>query len=94
MALISMLHHWSLGTDGNGSTVRTLLFDYRKAFDLIVHSIVITKLSQLDIPHSVVNWVSDFLSDRSQRIKLKEGCFSEWGSGGGGQRQFARCNNK
>ena len=80
MALISMLHHWSLGTDGNGSTVRTLLFDYRKAFDLIDHSIVITKLSQLDIPRTVVNWVSDFLSDRSQRIKLKEGCFSEWGS--------------
>ena len=28
LALISMLRHWSLGTDGNGSTVRTLLFDY------------------------------------------------------------------
>ena len=25
MALISMLHSWSLGTDGNGATVRTLL---------------------------------------------------------------------
>ena len=34
MALISMIHHWSLGTDGNGSTVRTLLFEYHKAFDL------------------------------------------------------------
>ncbi|EDO37311.1 predicted protein, partial [Nematostella vectensis] len=33
MALISMLHAWALGTDGNGATVRTLLFDYRKAFD-------------------------------------------------------------
>lgn len=44
LALISMLQHWSLGTDGNGSTVRTLLFDYRWAFDFIDHSIVITKL--------------------------------------------------
>ena len=26
MALISMLHSWSLGTDGNETTVRTLLF--------------------------------------------------------------------
>ena len=35
MALISMLHSWSLGMDGNGGTVRTLLLDYCKAFDLI-----------------------------------------------------------
>ena len=32
MALISMLHSWSVGTDGNGATVRTLLLDYRKAY--------------------------------------------------------------
>ena len=44
MALISMLHSWSLGTDGNGATVRTLLLDYRKAFDLIDHSILVRKL--------------------------------------------------
>ena len=35
MALISMLYAWSLGTDGNGATVRTMLFDYRMAFDFI-----------------------------------------------------------
>ena len=34
MALIRMLHDWSLGTDGNGATVRTILFDYRKALTL------------------------------------------------------------
>ena len=34
-ALISMLHHWCVNTDGNGSTIRTILFDYRKAFDFI-----------------------------------------------------------
>ena len=79
MALISMLHAWSLGTDGNGATVRTILFDYRKAFDFIDHSILIDKLCKLDISRSVVNWIIDFLSDRFQRIKLVEGCFSEWG---------------
>ena len=79
LALISMLHAWFLGTDGNGATVRTMLFDYRKAFDFIDHSILIDKLCKLDIPRSVVNWIIDFLSDRFQRIKLAEGCFSEWG---------------
>ena len=62
MALISMLHHWFHETDGNGSVIKTILFDYRKAFDLIDHSILFGKLSQLDIPRSVANWIIDFLT--------------------------------
>ena len=61
------------GTDGNGS-IRTVLFYYRKAFDLIDHSILVRTLSSLDLPVSIVNWIIDFLSHRSQRIKLTEGC--------------------
>ena len=68
MALISMMHAWALGTDGNGATVRTVLFDYRKAFDFIDHRILIDKLEGLVMPRSVLNWIIDFLSDRSQRI--------------------------
>ena len=40
MALIGMAHQLSLGTDGNGSTVRTILFDYRKAFDFIDRRVI------------------------------------------------------
>ena len=79
-ALTDMVHCWSKETDGNGATVRTLLFDYRKAFDLINRNILINKLSKLDLPVSVINWIIDFLSDRLQRIKLADGCFSEWGT--------------
>ena len=73
-AVLDVLH-----ANQYGATVRTMLFDYRKAFDFIDHSILIDKLCKLDIPRSVVNWIIDFLSDRFQRIKLAEGCFSEWG---------------
>ena len=75
-----MVHHWAKETDGNGATVRTVLFDYQKAFDLIDHSILVRKLSLLDLPNRVINWLIEFLTDRSQRIKLAEGCYSEWGS--------------
>ena len=77
-ALLEMLHDWSKGTDGNGSTIRTLLFDYKKASDLIDHGILVRKLCALDIAPSVINWITDFLSARSHRIKLSEGCVSEW----------------
>ena len=55
MPLINMLHHWYLGTDGNGSTVRTILFDYRKAFDFIDHEILINKVCRLNIRRSIIN---------------------------------------
>ena len=70
---------WTQGTDGNGATTRVLLVDYRKAFDLIDHLILVNKLCNLDLPNNIVNWIIDFLSDRSQRVKLSDGCFSEWG---------------
>lgn len=43
LVIISLfiLLHW--GTNGNGSTIRTLLFDYKKAFDLIDYSILVRK---------------------------------------------------
>ena len=77
MALISMVHKWLEATDGNGAAVRVFLFDYRKAFDLVDHHILANKLQQLNIPHSVFNWVIDFLCNRLQRVKFsKVACLS------------------
>jgi len=57
---MDMLHDWSRRTDGNGATIRTILFDNRKAFDLIDHSILIKKLCKLNVPNSIINWIIDF----------------------------------
>lgn len=78
-ALLSMFHRWSQATDGTGAAVRVVLFDYRKAFDLIDHSILVAKINRLDIPNSIKAWVIDFLTNRHQRVKLSGDCFSEWG---------------
>jgi hypothetical protein len=56
IALISMLHNWAKATDGTGNSVRVLLVDYRKAFDLIDHSILINKIRQLPIPIYIINY--------------------------------------
>lgn len=50
---INMVHSWAKHTDGTGSTVRVVLFDYRKAFDLIDHALLAGKLLALDIPVGV-----------------------------------------
>ena len=79
-ALSHMIHNWAKGADRNEVTAGVIMFDYRKPFDLIDLRILVTKISELDVPISVVNWIIDFLSLRSQRVKLAEVCFSEWGS--------------
>jgi hypothetical protein len=78
-ALISMIHHWAQATDSTGAAVRVVLFDYKKAFDLIDHQILVQKILSLNIPRSIARWVVDFLTNRKQRVKLSHDCFSEWG---------------
>ena len=73
-----MIHSWAKSADGNESTMRVVLFDFRKAFDLIGHHVLALKLSCYDIPGSISCQITDFLTDRKQRIKLSRDCFSEW----------------
>ena len=44
--------------------------DYRKAFDLINHVILIDKLSTIELPAYLVRWVAASLLDREQRVKI------------------------
>ena len=77
-ALISMIHNWTQATDPTGAAVRVVLFDYKKAFDLNDHQILLQKIFSLNIPPSIARWVADFLTNRKQRVKLSHDCFSEW----------------
>ena len=76
-AVISMVHSWTKDTDGTGSTVRVVLFNYRKAFDLIEHAFLARKLLALDMLVGVSFWILNFLTDRMQSVKLREDCLSE-----------------
>ena len=40
-ALVNMTHSWLVNTDGNGATARVVLLDFRKAFDLIDHGVLV-----------------------------------------------------
>ena len=72
-----MSHNWAEATDGTGAAVRVLLFDYRKAFDLIDHHILAGRILQLAITAFVKKWVIYFLMHRDQRVKLTRDCVSE-----------------
>ena len=76
--LIGLVHNLAKATDGSGALVRVVMFDYKKAFDLIDHHILVAKLHTLDIPPEIIYWVSDFLTNRQQRVKLASDGYSEW----------------
>ena len=79
-----MTHNRYAGTDGNGATARVVLCDFRKAFDLIDHNVLVRKLSSYDIPRRILCWIVDILMGRKQRVKLTHDCYSEWRSASAG----------
>ena len=61
--------------------MRVVPFDYRKAFDLSDHTLLVHKVLGLSFPRAVALWVADFLTHRQQRVKLsiETAAFYEWG---------------
>ena len=54
-----------------------LLTDLSKAFDCILHDLIIAKLEAYDFQIDSLRLVHDYLSNRKQRVKLNE-TFSSW----------------
>ena len=72
-----MLHHWLWKLDTPGHHVRISFLDFSKAFDRINLNTLLLKLIDLGVRQSSLPWISSFLSDRKQRVKLGES-ISEW----------------
>ena len=50
----------------------------KRIFDLVDYKLLMAKLFNYDINPCIINWIRNFLSNRNQRVKLAEDCFSEW----------------
>ncbi|MCI4391896.1 hypothetical protein PGIGA_G00139710 [Pangasianodon gigas] len=68
MALHFILQH----LDSPGSYARILFVDFSSAFNTIVPSLLRDKLSQLNVPDSLCRWITDFLTDRRQFVRLEK----------------------
>jgi hypothetical protein len=67
-ALVAILHEWMSCLDSGGS-VRTVFVDFRKAFDLVDHNVLFTKLLKYQLPNFMLKWFSSYLSNRYQRVR-------------------------
>ena len=76
-ALVELLHHCYDATDGSQNFARILLLDYTKAFDIINHQILMTKLENLGVPDILLKWIAAFLTNRKQQVKIGN-TYSSW----------------
>ena len=53
-----------------GKTVHVAYLDFSKAFDSVPHKLLLTKLTRFGISGALLSWITDYLSDRSQSVRI------------------------
>ena len=72
-ALISTTQTWFNATDCSNTGkmgVHAVFIDFRKAFDLVDHNILLNKLALMNINKPFWLWIKNFLSGRVQQVNL------------------------
>lgn len=65
-----MLHKWQSATVRPCSNVRVILLDYRKAFDMVCHNLLVAKQCDFHIRETRINWKSNFYVSDSEEWKF------------------------
>ena len=68
-ALIGMVSKW-LESINKGSLIGTVMIDFKKAFDLVDHSVLLKKLEHYKLSHQALSWFASYLSKRKQKVSL------------------------
>ena len=71
-----MINKWHSCLDNSG-VVGTILMDLSKAFDCLPHELVLAKLHAYGVDIKSLKLLQDYLSNRTQRVKL-DSTFSSW----------------
>jgi len=56
----------------SGENIDAIIVDFSKAFDLVPHGRLLTKIANSGVDPRVVTWVKEFLSGRTQRVRVEE----------------------
>ena len=64
-----MIDSWLNAID-NGKMVGVVLVDFKKAFDLVDHQILLSKLKLYGIQNEILLWFNSYLSQRRQQVVI------------------------
>ena len=74
-ALIGMISKW-LESINKGSLIGTVMIDFKKAFDLVDHNVLLKKLKHYKLSDEALMWFASYLGKRKQKVSLNN-VFSE-----------------
>ena len=66
--LEKLYHHTDRAREGN--SVRIMFFDFSSAFNTIQPHLLVQKLLNHNIPGSILAWILNYLTDRSQYVRI------------------------
>lgn len=69
-AVIYLLQRAHSHLDGPGSTVRITFLDFSSAFNTIQPLLLREKLQVMRVDTSTISWITDYLTDRPQFVRL------------------------
>ena len=69
--LISLLDFLYQNLEKRNTSVVVAFTDFRKAFDLVDHNVLIIKAIRIGLEPSLVRWLADFLSERHQMVRYQ-----------------------
>ena len=69
--LVNFLEFIHSHLDKRNTSLAIAFVDFRKAFDLVDHTVVLTKAINLGLHPNLVAWLADFLSGRQQAVRYQ-----------------------
>ena len=66
-----MIDTWLNAMD-NGKMIGVVLVDFKKAFDLVDHKILLSKLKLYGIDNEALKWFNTYLAHRQQQVSLND----------------------
>ena len=68
-ALLHLTDQWFQALEG-GLDICAVFFDFRKAFDSVPHSPLMSKIHSLNLHETISRWINNYLSNRSQVVAV------------------------
>ena len=71
-ALVTATDHWQRYLE-SGHDVCAVFLDFKKAFDSVMHEVLMNKLSALRLSPFLLKWIANYLTNRSQFVGTSSG---------------------
>lgn len=69
--LLHFTNYWALAVCKNRE-IHCVSFDWSKAFDLMPHSLCVSKLNKLGFGHRICAWIGSYLRNRTFKVRVGE----------------------